>query len=106
MCVNSCVADSVSRSDLKILPSSRMDIKISVEDECLEGSLTSYCKDVEMVKLFVGQVPRCWEDGELRDVMEAYGPIQELTILKDRTDGTSKGVIIMHHASSIFIASS
>ncbi|XP_064397722.1 CUGBP Elav-like family member 3-B isoform X2 [Halichondria panicea] len=68
-----------------------MDIKISVEEECMEGSLTSYCKDVEMVKLFVGQVPRSWEDGELRDVMETYGPIQELTILKDRTDGTSKG---------------
>ncbi len=67
----------------------------------MEGSLTSYCKDVEMVKLFVGQVPRSWEDGELRDVMETYGPIQELTILKDRTDGTSKGVLIMHQVYSL-----
>lgn len=68
-----------------------MEIASKVEEEVSEESLTGLTKDMEMVKLFVGQVPRSWEDPELREVMEKYGPIQELTILKDRTDGTSKG---------------
>ncbi len=68
-----------------------MEIINKVDEESPEESLTGYTKDAEMVKLFVGQVPRSWEDPELREVMETYGPIQELTILKDRNDGTSKG---------------
>ncbi len=76
-----------------------MEINNKVDEEVTEGSLIGLTKDAEMMKLFVGQVPRSWEDPELREVMETYGPIQELTILKDRTDGTSKG---MAAASSSF----
>ena len=45
----------------------------------------------EPVKLFVGQVPRNWEVEQLRPIFEAYGEIQDLSILKDRVTGQHKG---------------
>ena len=68
-----------------------MEVKVKTDSDNEEGSLPVYTKDADMVKLFVGQVPRGWEESELREVMEPFGPIHELSILKDRTDGASKG---------------
>ena len=48
----------------------------------------------ECVKLFVGQIPKTWEEDELRPVLEAFGPIEELTVLRDRAypgSGRSRG---------------
>ena len=43
------------------------------------------------IKLFVGQVPMTWSEKELRPVMETFGPISDMVILKDRHSGDSKG---------------
>ena len=45
----------------------------------------------DSIKLFVGQVPRTWDDRELREIMEQFGAIHDLSILKDRATGTHKG---------------
>ena len=44
-----------------------------------------------LIKLFVGQIPKTWEEEEVREILEPYGPIRELTILKDKMSGTHKG---------------
>ncbi len=43
------------------------------------------------IKLFVGQIPRSWEEADVRQILEPYGTIQELSVLKDRTTGIHKG---------------
>lgn len=43
------------------------------------------------VKLFVGQVPKTFEEDDLRPYLEPYGPIQELLILRHRTTRMHKG---------------
>ncbi len=51
-------------------------------------------KDDVCIKLFVGQIPKTWEETELRPVLEAFGAIEELTVLRDRAypgSGRSRG---------------
>lgn len=48
-------------------------------------------KSIDSIKLFVGQIPRTWEESDVREIMEPYGAIQELSVLKDRTTGIHKG---------------
>ena len=42
-------------------------------------------------KLFVGQLPRSFEEDDLFPIFKDFGEIQELVILRDRQSGASKG---------------
>lgn len=48
-------------------------------------------KDPDAIKLFVGQVPKTFEDNDLRPYLEPYGPIHELSILRDKLNLSHKG---------------
>lgn len=48
-------------------------------------------KDPDAIKLFVGQVPKSFEEKDLRPYLEAYGVIHELLILRDKISHAHKG---------------
>lgn len=50
-------------------------------------------KDPDAIKLFVGQVPKTFDEKDLRPYLEPYGPIHELTILRDKISHTHKGAL-------------
>lgn len=43
------------------------------------------------VKLFVGQVPRTMEEDDLRPVLEVYGQLEDLVIIRDKITGAHRG---------------
>ncbi len=51
-------------------------------------------KEPDAVKLFVGQVPKTFEEADLRPYLEAFGPIHELCIHRDKTTSAHKGTCI------------
>ena len=48
--------------------------------------------DGDPIKLFIGQVPRTWEEKDLRDLFQEYGDIHELSVLRDRHTGQHRGM--------------
>ena len=48
-------------------------------------------RDPDAVKLFVGQVPKTFDEKDLRPYLDPFGPIHELTILRDKMSHAHKG---------------
>ncbi|KAF7657845.1 hypothetical protein LDENG_00021240 [Lucifuga dentata] len=49
--------------------------------------------DMDAIKMFVGQIPRCWTEEQLRELFEPYGAVYEINVLRDRSQNPpqSKG---------------
>ena len=60
------------------------------EEECMATANTA--AQSGLIKLFVGQIPKTWEEEDIREILEPHGSIRELTVLKDKISGTHKGV--------------
>lgn len=48
-------------------------------------------KDPDAIKLFVGQVPKTFEEKDLKPYLDPYGAIHELSILRDKLNMSHKG---------------
>src|SRR6218665_204040 len=52
--------------------------------------------DRDAFKLFVGQVPKNWDENKCRELLEPYGDIYQLNILKDKSSLLSRGMYFFY----------
>lgn len=59
--------------------------KLSESEEMKNGP------DPNAIKMFVGQLPREWNEEDCRRLLEPFGPIYHLNLLRDKVTNKSKG---------------
>lgn len=47
--------------------------------------------DADYIKMFVGQVPRSMDEKQLKEMFEEFGRVHTINVLRDKTNGLSKG---------------
>jgi RNA recognition motif-containing protein len=53
-----------------------------------------------MKNLYVGNLPHSTTEAELRQVFEAHGPVEKVTLVTDRETGRSRGFAFVEMASA------
>lgn len=54
-------------------------------------------------KMFIGQVPRTWEEKDLRPMLEEHGEVFDLQILRDKFTGQHKGKKTLENTLYLFV---
>ncbi|XP_076311133.1 CUGBP Elav-like family member 1 isoform X2 [Tachypleus tridentatus] len=47
--------------------------------------------DPDAIKMFVGQIPRSWDENDLKKMFEEFGPVYQINILRDKVTHQSRG---------------
>ena len=47
--------------------------------------------EADAIKMFVGQLPKHWDEQDVRKIFESFGSIYSLNVLRDREHGVSRG---------------
>lgn len=48
--------------------------------------------DPDYIKMFVGQVPRSMDEAQLKEMFEEFGRVHQINVLRDKSNGLSKGI--------------
>jgi len=65
-----------------------------VKMELMESSSPDLIKDqpdADNIKMFVGQIPKTWDETRLRQMFEQFGPVHTLNVLRDKVTSISRG---------------
>lgn len=47
--------------------------------------------DADNIKMFVGQIPKTWDETKLRRLFEQFGRVHTLNVLRDKVTSISRG---------------
>uniref|UniRef100_A0A183CKE4 RRM domain-containing protein n=1 Tax=Globodera pallida TaxID=36090 RepID=A0A183CKE4_GLOPA len=66
-------------------------------EKCVTGNDTSSltsdekgCPDADTIKMFIGQIPKIWDEQQLKEYFEEFGPIYQLSVLRDKETASSR----------------
>ncbi|KAH8352518.1 hypothetical protein KR084_004637 [Drosophila pseudotakahashii] len=65
-----------------------------VKMELVEANSPDLLKDqpdADNIKMFVGQIPKTWDETRLRQMFEQFGPVHTLNVLRDKVTSISRG---------------
>ena len=57
--------------------------------------------DPDSLKMFVGQIPKTMNEAELKEMMEEYGPVYQVGIIRDKESSESKGLFHFYTVYSV-----
>ncbi|VDP40103.1 unnamed protein product [Soboliphyme baturini] len=62
--------------------------------------------DPDTIKMFVGQVPRNWDENDLLNLFKQFGPVYQLNVLREKTTGQSRGCcfVTFYHRKDAVLA--
>lgn len=49
--------------------------------------------DADAIKMFIGQIPKTWNENDVRMYFEQHGPIYMVNVLRDKVTKQSRGSI-------------
>mmetsp|Transcript_31815 Transcript_31815/g.51730 ORF Transcript_31815/g.51730 Transcript_31815/m.51730 type:complete len:212 (+) Transcript_31815:150-785(+) len=79
--------DEDSSANTPATPEQQPEVEDPPTESLPEGLLE---KDADAIKLFVGQIPRELDEAALRPVFEAYGPVFDLMVIRDKQTGAHR----------------
>ncbi|XP_033150823.1 CUGBP Elav-like family member 1 [Drosophila busckii] len=56
-----------------------------------DSELTKDQPDADNIKMFVGQIPKTWDESKLRRLFEQFGRVHTLNVLRDKVTSISRG---------------
>lgn len=66
--------------------------------------------DEDALRMFVGQIPRDWSENDCRKLLEPFGEIYSLNVLKEKFTGKSEGnakvIVSVRFGSKLFFFAS
>ncbi|XP_023031373.2 CUGBP Elav-like family member 2 isoform X2 [Drosophila willistoni] len=66
-------------------------METSALDSANSNDLTKDQPDADNIKMFVGQIPKTWDETKLRRMFEQFGHVHTLNVLRDKVTSISRG---------------
>lgn len=82
---------SVPEEQLALVPLIKTELDVSMDTLDTAVELAKDQPDADNIKMFVGQIPKTWDEHKLRRLFEQFGRVHTLNVLRDKVTSISRG---------------
>lgn len=68
-----------------------LDVSLAMDTVDNAVELAKDQPDADNIKMFVGQIPKTWDEQRLRRLFEQFGRVHTLNVLRDKVTSISRG---------------